>query len=128
MRRASITSALLIAVLAASASGCVAGWGSLLPTSCSYPSVLDRCERTNASGAAGASTARGHTFCGHVFRSLPARCGLRSFLSLQLVALRAVEIVSPLQVAVRSVSGPADSKIIVSSIGSPETDRGPPVS
>jgi hypothetical protein len=124
MRRASITSALLIAVLAASASGCVAGWGTLQPTSCSYPRVLDRCERTNARGAAGAAS----NACGHTLRSLPARCGLRSFLSLQFVALRSIEIVTPLEVAARSISGPTDSKIIVSSIGSPETDRGPPVS
>ena len=51
---------------------------------------------------------------------------MRSFIQFQFVALHAFRISAPLQPAAGSFSRPPDAVIIVSSIGSPETDRGPP--
>jgi len=51
---------------------------------------------------------------------------MRSFIQLQFVTLHTFEISAPLQPDAGSISAPFDSRIVVSSIGSPETDRGPP--
>jgi len=123
MRGASITSVLLTAVLAASASACLAGFGSRHATVCDYPVSRDHCVRTKGNVAATLSAS-----CGHTLTSVPAQCGLRSFLSLPFVVFRSIEIATPLQVGAGNISAPSDSKIIIFSIGSPQTDRGPPLS
>jgi hypothetical protein len=51
---------------------------------------------------------------------------MRGLVQFQLLALHSVEISLPLQRPVSNIAAPLDSTIIVSSIGSPETDRGPP--
>ncbi len=51
---------------------------------------------------------------------------MHTFVQFQFVALHAAEIVSPLARPARRISIPSDSFILISSIGSPETDRGPP--
>jgi len=122
-------SVMLIGVLAASASGCVAEWGSREATSCVDRSGRDRCRSAKASSLAAkaGSLAAVSGLCLTV-GSLPGRCGLRGLLSFQFIAFRSIEIVTPLEVALSGVSAASDSKIIVSSVGSPETDRGPPLS
>jgi hypothetical protein len=52
---------------------------------------------------------------------------MRSFIQFQFTPLAVFEIVAPIK---RAASNPVpfDSVIVVSSIGSPETDRGPPIS
>jgi hypothetical protein len=52
---------------------------------------------------------------------------MRSFIPLQFVALHAIQTSAPL-LRVGNVSPAFDSVMIVSSIGLPETDRGPPLS
>jgi hypothetical protein len=52
---------------------------------------------------------------------------MRSFVQSQFVAFHAFEISAPVRTA-SSISMPFDSLIIVSSIGSPDADRGPPIS
>jgi hypothetical protein len=119
MRRSSITSVLLIVVLAASASACVAGSGNPSLAACSRnPGIT---ARTKA-----AKTVAVRSTCGHDLRSLPGRCGMRTFVQLHSVALQTAEIVSPLARPAGRISVLFDSVILVSSIGSPETDRGPP--
>jgi hypothetical protein len=44
----------------------------------------------------------------------------------QFVAFHGFEISTPLRRVTGNISAPFDSTIIISSIGSPETDRGPP--
>jgi hypothetical protein len=51
---------------------------------------------------------------------------MRSFVQIQFVAFRAFQISTPLLRSPGNLPAPSDSVIIVSSIGSPETDRGPP--
>ena len=51
---------------------------------------------------------------------------MRTFVQLQVVALHTLDIVSPLTRPAGGISIPSDSVILISSIGSPETDRGPP--
>jgi hypothetical protein len=64
--------------------------------------------------------------CGHILKSLPGNCGLRNFVQFQFVEFHNFEISAPLRATSDNISAPLDSAIIVSSIGSPETDRGPP--
>src|SRR5258707_133796 len=123
LRRTFVTSVLLIAALAASASGCLAGWGSQSAVPCSHPHAQQDCTRKKTSKA----TAKG-ALCGDVMKSLPGRCGMRSFIQLQFVELRKLEISTPPLRTVGNISATHDSTIIVSSIGSSETDRGPPCS
>jgi hypothetical protein len=117
MRRTSITSVLLILLLAMSASACVAGWGQQAD-SCAHTSrpVSSPAKPGIASGAE----------CGHALKSLPGKCGMRSFIHFQFAAFHAFQISAPLQRAAGNISRPPDAVIIVSSVGSPETDRGPP--
>jgi hypothetical protein len=121
VRRTSIISALLVVVLVMSASACVAGWGNPPATSCSHASTRRVCAREKA----GIKTAVGAA-CGHILKSLSGWCGIRSFAQSQFVAFRAFKIASPVLRASGGVSAPFGPAIIVSSIGSPETDRGPP--
>ncbi|HKR29373.1 MAG TPA: hypothetical protein VJT08_02790 [Terriglobales bacterium] len=51
---------------------------------------------------------------------------MRSFVPFQFVTLHAVETSVSVPYTGGHISLPLDSVIIVSSIGSPETDRGPP--
>ena len=120
MRRASITSVLLILVVVTSASACVAGCGSQIAPSCPPMISLRACARKEPR-----TPTIGGRACGDVLKSLPDRCGMRSFIQFQFVALALFEIAAPFQRAA-SNSVPFDSLIVVSSIGSPETDRGPP--
>lgn len=119
MRRASITSVLLIVVLATSASACVAGSGNRSLAAYS-------CNRRISAHTKACRTVAIRSTCGHDLRSLPGRCGVRTFLQLQFVALHTLEIVSPLTRPTDRISVPSDPVTLISSIGSPETDRGPP--
>jgi hypothetical protein len=121
VRRTFITSELLILVLATSASACVAGWGSQSATSCPRPSIRPACARKKTG-----TSKTGDTACGHVLQSVPGQCGLRGLVQSQFVAFHKFEISTPLRRVAGNISAPLDSAIIVSSIGSPETDRGPP--
>jgi len=53
---------------------------------------------------------------------------MRSFVPFQFLPFHAFEISTPLQRAAGNIPAPFDFVILVSSIGSPETDRGPPAS
>lgn len=121
VRRTSITSGLLILVFATSAFGCATGWSSKPGIFCPRPSTRQVCVRKNP----GTTVARGSA-CSHILKSLPGRCSLRSLAQFQFAELHRFEIPSPLRHAGGKVSLPFNSVIIVSSIGSPETDRGPP--
>lgn len=121
MRRASFTSVLLIVVLATSMSYCVAGWGGQLPATRSHLSGRQDCAPKKQAGTTAAERA-----CGHVVKPPPGRCVMRSFFPFQSVALQTFGVSAPLRSAVARISPPSDPTIIVSSIGSPETDRGPP--
>lgn len=111
--RRSITSVLLIVAMATSASACVAGWCSQLETSCRPAGVRKACAREKPA-------------CGPLIKSLPGKCGLRSFLQFHFAAFFTFEISTPFRCASSTISVPSDSVIIASSIGTPETDRGPP--
>ena len=119
MRHASITSVLLIVVLATSASACVGGSGNPSLAACS------RDQRISAHRKPCRTVAVRST-CGHDLRSLPGRCGMRTFVQFQFVALHTLDIVSTLMRPAGRISIPSDFVILISSIGSPETDRGPP--
>jgi hypothetical protein len=119
MRRGSIISGLMIPVLATSALGCASGWVGKAGTFCSRPST----RRTCAGRKPGTTAAEGRS-CGHTLKSSPGR--LRSLAQFQLAEHRRFELASPPQQARSKASPSSNSAIVVSSIGSPETDRGPP--
>jgi hypothetical protein len=125
MRRAPLTAVLLIAIFTASASACVSAWGSnstASPTSCHRQNAGRSCAHKRMAGV----TAK-RASCPHDVKSQPAKCSLRSFLHLQFVMPQAAAISIPYR-RLAAVNAPRDAVIIVSSIGSPETDRGPPLS
>jgi hypothetical protein len=64
--------------------------------------------------------------CGDFLKSPPGKCGLRSFAQFQFVAFHKFEISAPLLPAAYNLAAPLGLDIVVSSIGSPQTDRGPP--
>lgn len=123
MRRTPVTSALLVVALATSTSACVAGWTSQPGASCHRPSARQACSSKKPSSATAADLA-----CSQVLKSLPGMCGIRGLVQFQFVTFHAFEISAPLQPAAGDFSAPSDAMVIVSSIGPPETDRGPPAS
>lgn len=66
--------------------------------------------------------------CVLLLKAQPDKCGMRGFFQSQFVALRTAGICTPVRRAAGNNSAPFDSTTIVSSVGSPETDRGPPLS
>jgi len=63
---------------------------------------------------------------GDFLKSSPRICEMRSFVHFQFVSLRALTISAPLHRVASNISALLDSVIVVSSVGPPETDRGPP--
>ncbi len=61
-------------------------------------------------------------------KSARAQCSLRSLAQFHYTKLPRFEVPSPLRSASGKTAAISDSTIHVSSIGSPETDRGPPLS
>jgi hypothetical protein len=120
MLRKSITSALLSLIVAASASACVVGPGARAP---------DLCGRFNSHhcakkrlGRAAASAPK----CTRALQALPGVCGLRGMLQFHPITFEQFEISTPLLFVAGHVPFPFDSRVAVSSVGPPETDRGPP--
>jgi hypothetical protein len=114
-----ITSAVLVLVVATSASGCATGFGSSLLASCrGGAGTMPDCFRAKAAVAAAA--------CGDLLRSSSRHCSLRHLAQFQFVNVGRFDVPSPLLPAPGIVSPGSNAVIIVSSIGSPETDRGPP--
>jgi hypothetical protein len=66
------------------------------------------------------------TDCGRVLGPSPVTCGIRGFVQPKFAAFHGVEISIPLRCVAGRVSAPSDVPVVVSSVGSPETDRGPP--
>ena len=114
-------SVLLMLALVTSGSACVAGYGNETAPFCSHAMTRQTCTGEGPSGAAAMGNA-----CRDILKSLPGRCGMRSFVQFQFVTFIASEISIPLQHTTSNLWMPLESTIVVSSIGSPETDRGPP--
>ena len=121
MRRVSITSVLLILALVASSSSCVAGWGSLRTSSCPHSIGRNSCVGKNHDVAKTADSG-----CGRVLESSPGTCGIRGFVQAKLAAFHRIEISIPLCRVAGGIPTPSDFPVVISSIDSPETDRGPP--
>ena len=122
MCRSSITAGLLILVFATSAFGCATGSGSE-QSFCAH-GRWQRLYTASKHCAAEPKSCR----CGDVLKSSRGQCSLRSLAQFQFAELSDFEISSPLQHATGKASPALNSRIIVLSIGSPETDRGPPSS
>jgi hypothetical protein len=114
VRSRSLISALLMLTLCASASACVNGTGTGFGAACriSHP-------RLSALGAT-------ENTCGHAFNTRVAQCPLRGLLQFQFLTLSAFQIAVPIDVIAETVTVPSDSTAKLTSVGSPETDRGPP--
>lgn len=123
MRRTSITSCLLILVLFTSTLGCVTGLSGKATNLCSPASAHHACQKTKP----GIGAKHGSE-CGETLGSLSDPCNLHGFLQSQVAVLPNFEIPSPSLHATGEASLPSRSIFIVSSIGSPQTDRGPPSS
>lgn len=109
-------SGVLVLVFGASALGCVAGWNGDSPMLCGASVARKGCARKKLV----------HTTGCDVLRSSPSRCSLRSLAQGYAVEFARFEISSPLSDVRDRASVPRTARILISSIGSPETDRGPP--
>lgn len=118
MSRNSIVAAVLVLTLATSASACVEGAGSPLGKAC-FKFSRAACERN-----LGAKADR----CNPVLKSVPAHCDIRGLVQFHAVAFAKFEVRSPLHIVADRILAPSRQGPRVSSIGSPQTDRGPPLS
>src|SRR5689334_7696131 len=109
-----VTSALLILVLAVSASACVGGWADQSAGRCSQ--LAGTHDPTAGHGAPGCRS----------LQSQPARCGMRDFIQFHFIRFSAFVLSTPLPSPTANLRLPGEPVILVSSVGSPETDRGPP--
>jgi hypothetical protein len=107
--------ALLILTMAVSASACVEGMGSAPGERCS-PSQT-HCSRVARSGK-----------CGAVLKSSPSHCDVRGLLQFHFAASQKSNTTASLRRLPGCVVIPSRLALRLSSIGSPETDRGPPLS
>jgi hypothetical protein len=121
MRRAALISACLIPVFAASAFGCVAGFGGERAPRRSESRKDRMCARKQASSSAMSGSA-----CPDVVKSAPSQCSLRSLTQVQVAKFSRFEVPTPLRVTNARSTVQPNSLLIIASIGSPETDRGPP--
>jgi hypothetical protein len=121
MCRVSLTSGLLIVALAASCSACVAGWGTPPANACNDAPTGQECARQAACNPTAASS-HGRP----VLKSQSGRCNMRGLVQFQFAAFRAFELSAPLLRDAGKIAVPLGPTIVVSSIGSPESDRGPP--
>jgi hypothetical protein len=130
MRHISATAMLLVFILGALAPACVAGWNGsyqLLASHCEevpQPSAGMHCAHRTSYGPTRAEV-KADEPCGHAFTARPGQCGLRSFIQLHFASFHAAEISVPVLTASK-VASPSRVVIMVSSVGPPETDRGPP--
>jgi hypothetical protein len=63
-----------------------------------------------------------------VLKSAPAHCNVRGLLQFQFLAFEKADDAAPLRIVSGQVAAPSRPALRISSIGSPETDRGPPLS
>jgi hypothetical protein len=120
MSRACIVALLLIVSLGASASVCIVGYGNSSLKSCKHLKSDQGCARKSPN----AGTAQ----CGSLLKAPPSNCSIRSLAQFHLFVFPKLEAGITLLVLPESVSIPPGSVPRVTSIGSPETDRGPPLS
>ena len=119
MRRTCVTSVLIL-VLVASSFGCVAG----LDGPAASPCVDSVARRDRSQKMPGAALVHRQA-CQHVLKRGTSGCSLRSLMQFHFLAFHPRETSAPRDVA-DGISVRPESGIITSSIGPPETDRGPP--
>jgi len=123
MRRGFFTSIALIWALALSTTLCVGGWCT---APCASPPQCGTQATCRAKKAALHFAWRGE--CSDGLRAPAAKCALRNLAQAQPAISRATKVSAPQRIATGKVSALFDFGFIVSSIGSPQTDRGPPLS
>jgi hypothetical protein len=122
MRGVSITSGLLILVFATSAFECATGCGIDLPVLSLAPNV--RAAVCIAKAPSG--TVVTQPKCGDSLKCSGRHCSLRSLAQFQFAEFRRFATSGPLRYTGGRISLPLNPVIILSSIGSAQTDRGPP--
>jgi hypothetical protein len=113
MRRTPLTAVLVIATLAGVSPACVAGWGAQGTSPCR--ATADRAHTTSKTAAS----------CRRIVKPESAKCGLRTFIQFQIAQFHSSGFSNPL-IPVNEYVPAENPRIIVTSIGPPETDRGPP--
>jgi hypothetical protein len=115
-----ITSALLSLIIAVSASACVVGSGAQAADFCGR-FHSHHCARKRL-GPAVASAPK----CTGALQAPPGVCVLRGMLQFHPITFEGFAISTPLLLVAGHVPATFDSRVVVSSVGPPETDRGPP--
>ena len=138
LRQKTFTAALLILLIAGLAPACVAGWNGEAVGGCreSTAAEQNRLPRLLAKGARkhGTPAVRKKADdrctraknCGAQLRAQASHCGLRSFVQLQLAELRLAPSEPPKPRVHGKVAVQPAVTVPLSSIGSPQSDRGPP--
>ena len=110
--RSRLTAVLLVMFCAASAFGCVTGVSS--SQSCASLTRRHACVKSRKAG------------CRPVFRQAPTDCSFRSFTQSQPADFRPFVLGAPQAHTTGAVPVRYGCAIVLLSIGSPQTDRGPP--
>lgn len=120
MRRAYTVAVLLILTIGASTSACVAGsasnqskFGARIKSCQSSVPKLNNIEAPR---------------CNKEADALPSNCGIRGLAQFHFFIFPELTIGAPQRVLHGRISVPSNMAPRISSIGSPETDRGPPIS
>ena len=143
MRHISAIAVLLVFILGMMAPACVAGWDGrafgLWEINCQeMPRLSAGIDSARHAGRSSKTTINAMTGdraseksnqpvepCGDELRARAGQCALRSFIQLHFASFAAAEISEPLLVATK-VASPSRVTIVVTSVGPPETNRGPP--
>lgn len=114
MRRASLISGLLILTMALTGFRCAAGGCINAQTAGLAVSTRQHTTAAQTAGSAG------------IVKASPKQCNLRAFSQSQSAVFRKIGMPTPLSLSSGKVSPPVNAGLFRSSVGSPESDRGPP--
>jgi hypothetical protein len=120
MRHSATIALLLVALMNTMATACVADSSGRNARPCKQHKDFCRGKAVRARGKTPAST------CAASLKAPEAHCGLRSFVQSHFAESKSSAPITVQLVSAASVTVPDDPLIIISSIGSPHTDRGPP--
>src|SRR5947209_2439305 len=117
MRRPAILAVLLMIVVNTMAAACVSDTREIAKCS--------RVARTACSHRTGAALRRARD-CGESVYRIPEHCRMRGFGASPIAALAPAERLNSKPTPTAKIEAPDDPVIVATSVGPPETDRGPP--
>jgi hypothetical protein len=129
MRRSAILALLLVIVVNTMAAACVSDTRGLRASRCprkAHTAQVSGNRAPHASSAWVGGSAMRDTGCARTLHRAPEQCRMRGFAHTPAAALARAERLEAQPVATANILPPDTPRVISSSVGPPETDRGPP--